>query len=695
MKLRPEEITQILKSRIEQYDVETDLSEVGTVLQVGDGIARIYGLENAVASEMLEFEHDVIGLAFNLEEDDVGAALFGEWQFVSEGEPVRRTGRVASVPVGEALLGRVVDPLGNPLDGQGPIDTDETRPLEFKAPGVIARQPVKEPLQTGIKAIDSMTNVGRGQRELIIGDRSTGKTAICDRHDPEPARPGREVLLRRRSARRRRRSCRCTSGCKEAGAMAYTTIVSAPAHEAAPIKWMAPFAGCAMGEYFLYKGEHALVIYDDLSKHADAYRQLSLLLRRPPGREAFPGDVFYLHSRLLERAAKLSDELGGGSLTALPIIETQAGDIAAYIPTNVISITDGQIFLQSDLFFSGVRPAVNVGTSVSRVGSSRADEGDEEGRRPPAPRPRAVPRAGGVRAVRLGARQGDAGRALARGERMVATLNQPQYSPWPMEEQVVALFAGNEGYLDKIPVAAGAALPGGAARAPARRRNDLQGDPRDRRPRRGDREEAARGARQVHEHASTSRKKRRSSHSHRPGTAAARPRDHEHAQADEGDGARRLRAPAARAGADRGDASVRRPHARADGGHRARERVRARPAAAAASRRRTAAIVPVTGDRGLAGAFNAQILRRATALAPRAPAGRASRRAGFPSGARASRRCASRASSSTASGAASATTRTTSTRRRSRTGWPSCTSTGTSTASCSSTTTSSRRSSSS
>ena len=450
MKLRPEEITQILKSRIEQYDVETDLSEVGTVLQVGDGIARVYGLENAVASEMLDFEHDVIGIAFNLEEDDVGIALFGEWQYVSEGEPVRRTGRVASVPVGEALLGRVVDPLGHPLDGQGPIETSETRPLEFKAPGVIARQPVKEPLQTGIKAIDSMTNVGRGQRELIIGDRSTGKTAICvdtilNQHDQDVK------CFYVAVGQKASTVVQVYERLKEAGAMAYTTIVSAPAHEAAPIKWMAPFAGCAMGEYYLYKGEHALVIYDDLSKHADSYRQLSLLLRRPPGREAFPGDVFYLHSRLLERAAKLSDALGGGSLTALPIIETQAGDIAAYIPTNVISITDGQIFLQSDLFFSGVRPAVNVGTSVSRVGATAQTKAMKKV-------------AGRLRLdlaqyreleafAQFGSELDKATQAaLARGERMVATLNQPQYSPWPMEEQVVALFAGNEGYLDKIPV---------------------------------------------------------------------------------------------------------------------------------------------------------------------------------------------------------------------------------------------------
>src|SRR3954469_13096406 len=369
MKLRPEEITSILRSRIEQYDVQTDLAEVGTVLQVGDGIARIYGLENAVAMEMLELEHGVVGLAFNLEEDDVGVALFGEWEHVREGEPGRRSGRVASVPVGEARLGRVVDPLGNPLDGKGPIEASERRPLEFKAPGVIDRQPVKEPVQTGLKAIDSMIPIGRGQRELIIGDRTTGKTAICI--DAILNQQGQDMICVYVAIGQKASTVAGVyEKLKAEGAMEYTIIVTASASEAAPIKWMAPFAGCAMAEYFLYSGRHALCIYDDLSKHADAYRQMSLLLRRPPGREAFPGDVFYLHSRLLERACKLSDERQGGSLTALPIIETQAGDISAYIPTNVISITDGQIFLQSDLFYSGVRPAVNVGISVSRVGGN-------------------------------------------------------------------------------------------------------------------------------------------------------------------------------------------------------------------------------------------------------------------------------------------------------------------------------------
>jgi F-type H+/Na+-transporting ATPase subunit alpha len=450
VKLRPEEITSILKERIEHYDVETDLAEVGTVLQVGDGIARLYGLENAVAMEMLELEHNVVGLAFNLEEDDVGAALFGEWQHVKEGEPVKRTGSVASVPVGEALLGRVVDPLGNPLDGLGAIETSERRPLEFKAPGVVARQPVKEPLQTGIKAIDSMTNVGRGQRELIIGDRQTGKTAILI-----------DTILNQKNTdvvciyvaigQKASTVAQVYEKLRDEGAMEYTTIVSAAAQEAAPIKWMAPFAGAAMGEYFLYNKKHAVVMYDDLSKHADAYRQLSLLLRRPPGREAFPGDVFYLHSRLLERSCKLSDENGGGSLTALPVIETQAGDVAAYIPTNVISITDGQIYLEADLFFSGVRPAVNVGVSVSRVGGSAQTKAMKKV-------------AGRLRLdlsqyreleafAQFGSELDQATQqALARGERMVATLNQPQYDPWPMEQQVVALYAGVNGFLDDIPV---------------------------------------------------------------------------------------------------------------------------------------------------------------------------------------------------------------------------------------------------
>jgi F-type H+/Na+-transporting ATPase subunit alpha len=451
LKLRPEEITSILKDRIQQFDVETDLSEVGSVLQIGDGIARIHGLENCVSLERLELEHGVTGLAFNLEEDNVGAALFGEWHHVKEGEPVRRTGEVMSVPVGPGLLGRVVDPLGNPLDGLGPIEAAERRPLEFKAPGVIQRQPVKEPMATGLKSIDSMTPVGRGQRELIIGDRSTGKTAVAI-DTILNQRGGDMICVYVAIGQKGSTVAQVVERLRDAGAMEYTIVVSAPAQEAAPIKWMAPFAGCAMGEYFLYSGQHALCIYDDLSKHADAYRQLSLLLRRPPGREAFPGDVFYLHSRLLERACKLSDGLGGGSLTALPVIETQAGDISAYIPTNVISITDGQIFLESSLFFSGVRPAINVGTSVSRVGGNAQTKGMKKV-------------AGRLRLDLAQYRELEAfsqfgseldaatQSALGRGERMVATLNQPQYQPWPVEEQVVAIYTGINGWLDEVPVA--------------------------------------------------------------------------------------------------------------------------------------------------------------------------------------------------------------------------------------------------
>jgi F-type H+-transporting ATPase subunit alpha len=450
VKLRPEEITAILKQRIEQFDVETDLSEVGSVLQIGDGIARVHGLENAVALEMLEFEHGVVGIAMNLEEDNVGAALFGDWEHVKEGEPVRRSGEVISVPVGEALLGRVVDPLGNPLDGGGPIETSERRPLEFKAPGVVDRQPVKEPLQTGVKAIDSIIPIGRGQRELIIGDRQTGKTAIVV--DTILNQRGQDMIcIYVAIGQKASTVAQVYQRLKDAGAMDYTIIVTAPAHEAAPIKWMAPYAGCTMGEHFMFSGRHATCFYDDLSKHADGYRQLSLLLRRPPGREAFPGDVFYLHSRLLERACKLNDELGAGSLTALPIIETQAGDVAAYIPTNVISITDGQIFLESDLFYSGVRPAINVGISVSRVGSSAQTKAMKKV-------------AGRLRLELAQYRELEAfaqfgseldpatQQALARGERMVATLNQPQYDPWPLEEQVVAIWAGINSYLDDIPV---------------------------------------------------------------------------------------------------------------------------------------------------------------------------------------------------------------------------------------------------
>ncbi|MDX6490091.1 MAG: F-type H+/Na+-transporting ATPase subunit alpha [Gaiellaceae bacterium] len=450
MKLRPEEITSILKQRIEQYDVETDLAEVGTVLEVGDGIARIYGLENCVSLELLELDHGVTGLALNLEEDNVGAALFGEWDQIKEGQPVKRTGAVASVPVGPELIGRIVDPLGNPVDGQGPLNAKERRPLEYKAPGVIQRQPVKEPVQTGIKAIDSMIPIGRGQRELIIGDRTTGKTAILvdtilNQHDQDIFCI--YVAIGQKSST----VAQVYERLKDAGAMDYTVIVTAPASEAAPIKWMAPYAGCAMGEHFMFNGQHSLVMYDDLSKHADAYRQMSLLLRRPPGREAYPGDVFYLHSRLLERACKLSDELGGGSQTALPVVETQAGDVSAYIPTNVISITDGQIFLEAELFHSGVRPAINVGISVSRVGGSA--------------RTKAMNKVAGslkldlsqYRELEAFAQFGSeldpaTQKILAKGERLVAVLNQRQYDPWPVEEQVVGIYTGVNGYLDSIPV---------------------------------------------------------------------------------------------------------------------------------------------------------------------------------------------------------------------------------------------------
>jgi F-type H+/Na+-transporting ATPase subunit alpha len=423
LKLRPEEITSILKKRIEEYDVETDLAEVGTVLQIGDGIARVYGLESCMAAERLELEHGVTGIALNLEEDNVGVALFGEWEQISEGDPVKRSGQIMSVPVGDELIGRIVNPLGEPLDGAGPITAKETRPLEVKAPGVVMRQPVKEPLQTGIKAIDSMIPIGRGQRELVIGDRSTGKTAILV--DTILNQKGQDMICVYVAIGQKASTvAQVYERLKEAGALDYTIMVTASATEAAPIKWMAPYAGCAMGEHFLYSGRHAVCMYDDLSKHADSYRQMSLLLRRPPGREAFPGDVFYLHSRLLERACKLSDDEGGGSLTALPVIETQAGDVSAYIPTNVISITDGQIFLESDLFYSGVRPAINVGISVSRVGGNAQTKAMKSV-------------AGRLRLDLAQYRELEAfaqfgseldpqtQRTLARGERMVATLNQP------------------------------------------------------------------------------------------------------------------------------------------------------------------------------------------------------------------------------------------------------------------------------
>jgi F-type H+/Na+-transporting ATPase subunit alpha len=448
VKLRPDEITKVLRQQIEQYQGGVEVEEVGTVLQVGDGIARIHGLESAVALEMLELPHGVTGLALNLEEDNVGVVLLGEDVLIKEGDPVKRTGRVIQVPVGEALLGRVVNSLGQPIDDRGPIESERFRPVEFKAPGVVQRQPVKEPLQTGIKAIDALIPIGRGQRELIIGDRQTGKTAIAI--DTIINQRGQGVMCFYVAIGQKASTvAQVVERLRAAGAMEYTTIVAATAADSAPLKYLAPYSGCAMAEYFLYGGQHALCVYDDLSKQADAYRQLSLLLRRPPGREAFPGDVFYLHSRLLERACKLNDELGGGSLTALPVIETQAGDVSAYIPTNVISITDGQIYLEAKLFYSGVRPAVNVGISVSRVGGNA--------------QVRAMRRVAGRLKLELsqfrdleafaqfGSELDKATQdTLARGYRLVATLNQPQYQPWPVEEQVAVIYAAGQGYLDRV-----------------------------------------------------------------------------------------------------------------------------------------------------------------------------------------------------------------------------------------------------
>src|SRR3982075_3826777 len=449
MQINPDEITSILKARIEGLDAASaDLTEVGTVLSLADGICRIHGLENCMSFEMLELPHGVTGLALNLESDNLGAVLFGEWEAVSEGDTVRRTGRLLEIPVGEALLGRIVDPLGRPLDGKGEVHTTETRPAEFKAPGVVQRQPVKVPLQTGLKAIDAMIPIGRGQRELIIGDRKTGKTAIAIDSIINNRDTG-VVSVYVAIGQRMSTVVALAQTLDEHGALENTIIVAAAADEAAPIKYLAPYAGCAMGEYFLYSGKAALAIYDDLTKHAYAYRQMSLLLRRPPGREAYPGDVFYLHSRLLERAVKLNDDLGGGSLTALPIIETQAGDVSAYIPTNVISITDGQIFLESRLFNSGVRPAINVGISVSRVG----------GRAQITPMRKVAGRIklelSQYRDLEAFAQFGsdldaDTQRTLARGERLVATLNQGERHPMPVGDQVIQVFAATEGFLDRI-----------------------------------------------------------------------------------------------------------------------------------------------------------------------------------------------------------------------------------------------------
>jgi F-type H+/Na+-transporting ATPase subunit alpha len=449
MQIKPDEITSILKSRIEGLDAgQADLTEVGTVLSVADGIARVHGLENCMAFEMLELPHDVTGLALNLESDNVGAVLFGPWDKIVEGDTVKRTKRLLEIPVGEQLLGRIVSPLGAPLDGKGEIHTDETRPAEFKAPGVVQRQPVKEPMQTGLKAIDAMIPIGRGQRELIIGDRQTGKTAIAVDTIINNKDSG-VISVYVAIGQRMSTVVGLAKTLEDANALDNTIIVAAPADEAAPIKFMAPYAGCAMAEHFLYGGKHALVVYDDLTKHAYAYRQMSLLLRRPPGREAYPGDVFYLHSRLLERAVKLNDDLGGGSMTALPVIETQAGDVAAYIPTNVISITDGQIFLEPNLFNSGVRPAINVGISVSRVGGNAQIT----------PMKRVAGRLkielSQYRDLEAFAQFGsdldpDTQRTLARGERLVKTLNQGERSPIAVEDQVAVVYAATNGFLDRI-----------------------------------------------------------------------------------------------------------------------------------------------------------------------------------------------------------------------------------------------------
>ena len=452
MELRAAEISEIIKQQIQGYDAQVELRETGTVLSASDGIARIHGLDQVASGELLQFPDEMFGLALNLEEDNVGAAVFGEVQAIKEGDEVRRTGRIAEVPVGDAMLGRVVNALGQPIDGKGPITSAESRRIEVKAPGIVLRQPVKEPVQTGLKAIDSMIPIGRGQRELIIGDRQTGKTAIVI--DTIINQKGGDMqCIYVAIGQKRSTVAQVVERLTRAGALDYTTIVVASASDAAPLQFIAPYAGCAIGEYFRDNSKHALVIYDDLSKHAVAYRQLSLLLRRPPGREAFPGDVFYLHSRLLERAAKMSEAEGGGSLTALPIIETQAGDVSAYIPTNVISITDGQIFLETDLFNSGIRPAVNVGISVSRVGGSAQI--------------RAMRQVAGslrldlaqYREMAAFAQFGsdlDAAtqRMLSRGTRLVEVLKQGQYEPLPVENQVVMIYAGTNGFLDQLPESA-------------------------------------------------------------------------------------------------------------------------------------------------------------------------------------------------------------------------------------------------
>ncbi len=452
MEIGTAEISRIIKEQIRDYEKTVEVQEIGTVLSTGDGIARIYGLDRVAAGELLEFPHDIFGLTLNLEEDNVGAALFGETHMIREGDTVKRTGRIAEVPVGKALVGRVVNALGEAIDGRGPIETSDRRRIEIKAPGIVARQPVKEPLQTGLKAIDAMIPIGRGQRELIIGDRQTGKTAVAV-DTIINQKGGNVICIYVAIGQKRSTVAQVVDRLREAGAMDYSIVVAATASDSAPLQYIAPYSGCTIGEYMRDNGGHALVIYDDLSKHAVAYRQLSLLLRRPPGREAYPGDVFYLHSRLLERAAKMSDAMGGGSLTALPIIETQAGDVSAYIPTNVISITDGQIFLESDLFYSGVRPAINVGISVSRVGGNAQIK--------------AMKQVAGTLRLELAQYREMAAfaqfgsdldqttqRQLNRGSRLVELLKQGQYEPLPVEKQVLIIFAGTNGFIDELPLTA-------------------------------------------------------------------------------------------------------------------------------------------------------------------------------------------------------------------------------------------------
>src|SRR5262245_40933287 len=450
MDIKAEEISKIIRDQIGSYAVEVDVAEIGTIVSIGDGIARVHGVENTMAGEMLEFPHGVFGIALNLEEEGVGTVLLGEFAEIREGDTVKRTGRIISVPVGEELIGRVVNALGQPVDGKGPIVSKQTREIERLAPGVVDRNPVKEPLQTGLKAIDAMVPIGRGQRELIIGDRQTGKTAVAV--DAIINQKGQDVIcIYNAIGQKQSTIAQVVRTLEDAGAMEYTIVVAAAASDPAPLLYISPYSACTMGEYFRDNGKHALCIYDDLSKHAQAYREISLLLRRPPGREAYPGDVFYLHSRLLERAAKMKKELGGGSLTALPIIETQAGDLSAYIPTNVISITDGQIFLESDLFHQGVRPAINVGNSVSRVGGSA--------------QVRAMRQVAGTLRLDLAQYRELAAFAqfgsdldkstqaqLTRGARLVEILKQPQYEPLSVEKQIAIIFAGTNGYLDAIPI---------------------------------------------------------------------------------------------------------------------------------------------------------------------------------------------------------------------------------------------------